>query len=218
MNIGTGRFSYPWRLRVDGPASGAENMEADEALLEAQKDPASVPVLRLFRWKHPVLSYGRLCDAHQAANQAMILSAREAVRRPTGGGAVFHDLCLSYSLAWNKDHASFPRSVKEVYRAIHETVREALSSIGVVASFHPGPSVAGGFCADAPATDDLMFQGKKIVGGAMRVTRWGRLYQGNVWAAEAKLKDNAAEAIADAFEKFFFKSAPARRPPTPSTK
>ena len=174
MNLGAERLPFPWRLRVDDPASGADNMAADEALLKAQKDPSSLPVLRLFRWKHRVLSYGRLGDAHEAANQAMNLGAREAVRRPTGGGVVLHDGSLSFSLAWRKDHPSFPRSIKDVYRAIHETVRSALFSMGVATELHAGVSAPGGFCAEAPATDDLMVQGKKIVGGAMRVTGWAR--------------------------------------------
>src|SRR5688500_5439117 len=110
-----------WRLRVDQPLSGHDNMRIDADLLEAQKEPGALPVLRLFRWAHPTLSYGRLQNGHEACNMAQMLGASEAVRRPTGGGMVRHDKDLSLSLAWRRDHPSFPRCLKDVYRAVHET-------------------------------------------------------------------------------------------------
>jgi lipoate-protein ligase A len=204
--------SVPWRLRVDGPLMGFENMEADEALLEAQKAPAAVPVLRFFRWKSKTLTFGRLQDHHAAANQTMILGCRAMARRPTGGGTVVHEKDLSFSLSWREGHPSFPRRLKEVYRAIHGTVRSALAGLGVETSFFAGPTGRGGMCFESPAVDDLMWNGKKVLGGAMRVTGFGRLYEGNLLWAEMGLDDAAVlKAVGAAFEKELFMSPPQTR-------
>jgi lipoate-protein ligase A len=198
-----------WRLRVDGPLLGFENMEADEALLESQRDPKTLPVLRFFRWKTKTLTFGRLQDHHEAANQTMILGARAMARRPTGGGNVVHDKDLSFSLSWRADHPAFPRRPSDVYRLIHGTVRSALASLGAETSFFAGPAGRGGMCFSSPALDDLLWEGKKVLGGAMRVTKFGRLYQGNLLWMEMGLEESAVcQAIATAFEKEFFKSSP----------
>jgi lipoate-protein ligase A len=201
-----------WKLRVDGPLLGFENMEADQALLESQKAPAAVPVLRFFRWKVKTLTFGRLQDQHQAANQTMILGARAMARRPTGGGSVVHSGDLSFSLAWRADHPAIPRRPREVYRLIHGTVRSALAGLGAETSFFAGPAGRGGMCFESPAPDDLMWNGKKVLGGAMRVTSFGRLYEGNLIWSEMGLDESAVlKAVGAAFEKDFFKSPPETR-------
>lgn len=206
------REPVSWRWRDDGPAGGLHNMEVDEALLEAQRDPAALPTLRVFLWSAKTLSFGRLQDRHQAANDTMILGAQAMVRRPTGGGTVLHGHDLSFSLTWRRDHPAFPSCLKNIYRGIHETVRRGLSEAGVEASLHKASarSAAGKMCFEgAPAEDDLMLNGGKILGGALRVTGWGRLYQGNLLRQELGLGEAVTKAVLrEAFEKEFF-----RRPP-----
>jgi lipoate-protein ligase A len=206
----------PWILRVDGPASGVDNMSADEALLEGQKDPSALPVLRFFTWKVPTLTFGRLQDHHDAANRTMILGARAMARRPTGGGSVVHDKDLSFSLAWRRDHPSIPACVKNVYRGVHDVVRGALAGLGVETVFHQGPAAPGGqgLCFSEPVQDDLLWRGKKVLGGAMKVAGWGRLYQGNLLWKEMGLEEGPAlRAVKAAFEREFFKTPPSSTVP-----
>lgn len=203
--------TIPWRLRVDGPSSGHENMRADESLLEAQKDPGALPVLRFFLWAHPTLSFGRLQNSHSARNLGMLSRVTEAVRRPTGGGTVLHDKDLSFSLAWRRDHPGFPACLKDIYRGIHGAVRDGLAERGVRTEFHKPAraGVGGAVCFESPAEDDLMRGERKVLGGAVRVTAWGRLYQGNLLTeALGGTAGEWAEAFTRAFEKSFF-----RRPP-----
>ncbi|MBI4396984.1 MAG: hypothetical protein HY548_07815 [Elusimicrobia bacterium] len=175
--------SFPWRLRVDGPLSGEENMRHDHDLLEAQRDQAALPTLRFFRWKQPTLSYGRLQNHEQAAERAKLYQAREIVRRPTGGGMVRHDGDLSLSLAWRRGHPFLPKCLKNIYRAIHQTVQAALQERGVETALFVSAArstPAEGICFVEPAEDDLMVAHRKVMGGALRVTGWGCLYQGNI--------------------------------------
>ncbi|MGQ0645406.1 MAG: lipoate--protein ligase family protein [Elusimicrobiota bacterium] len=196
-----------WRLREDGALSGGENMAADEVLLEEQKDPRAEPVLRFFRWARPTVSFGRLQRVDERAG-----AGADVVRRPTGGGMVRHDADLSFSLAWRRDHPGFPKCLKDVYRSIHGAARVGLAELGIEAAFYAGGTAAdaAGICFDEPAADDLMWKGKKILGGALRVTSWGRLYQGNLLAkALSREAADLVKPLSEAFQKDFFKSSPA---------
>jgi lipoyl(octanoyl) transferase len=200
-----------WRLQVDGPLSGHDNMAVDENLLDAQKDPAALPVLRFFHWNIPTLTYGRLQSGHDAANRAMIEGLSRAVRRPTGGGMVIHRDDLSLSLVWRRDHPALPSCLKNVYRSIHDTARTALAGLGVEATFHhrEGPPPKPGMCFNEPAEDDLLWRGKKILGGAIRVTGWGRLYQGNLlWQGLGMNAETMKKTLIESFTRDFFKSYP----------
>jgi lipoate-protein ligase A len=203
------RGPVAWRLVMDEARPGYENMEIDEAALAAQKDPSALPVLRLFRWNARTLSFGRLQDQHEAANQTMILGARSMVRRPTGGGTVIHDGDVSFSLAWRRDHPAFPHCLKNIYRGIHETARRALARLEVAATLHAGAAPAAPMCFEAPAEADVMVGGKKVLGGALRVTAWGRLYQGDLKLKAAGVQElSALGALRGAFEREFFQGPP----------
>jgi len=223
-----------WRLRVDGALAGFDNMHIDQALLEYQKRPDALPTMRFFQWARPTYSYGRLQDplwvgavarntkkslrleaAGEQAGGVMTVELGndrvEVVRRPTGGGVVRHDKDLSFSLSWRRDHPALPKCLKDVYKLIHATVRTALLQRNIETSFYvpmakPG---ASGFCFTEPAEDDLMWEGQKILGGALRVTGWGRLYQGNLlvepFGTDA---DSFVQNVSSVFESYFFKRPP----------
>jgi lipoate-protein ligase A len=188
----------PWRLQVDGPLPGTRNMKIDEALLRSQQDPFALPVLRLFQWKRPTVSYGRL----QPPPPARV----ESVCRPTGGGWVHHGTDLSLSLAWRRHDPRFPPCLKTIYRTIHETVQNALSNKKIETELCLSPGTSTGSCFQNPVENDLLWQGKKILGGALRVTFWGRLYQGNLLWEEMGLRlEETVPCLIEAFTKTFFR-------------
>lgn len=193
-------------------------MRIDEQLLEGQQDPDAVPTLRFFRWRQPTLSYGRLQDLRQALALAETdKRILEVVRRPTGGGMVRHDDDLSLSLVWRRDHASFPKCLKDIYRKIHKIAQAALEEKGIETTFHQNTKTGGGrsgLCFAEPAEDDLMFAGDKILGGALRVTSRARLYQGNLRTDLIGIQwEYLAADMEKSFEKTFFKQ-PARTGPS----
>jgi hypothetical protein len=49
--------------------------------------------------------------------------------------------------------------------------------------------------------DDVLLGGAKIIGGALRVTPWGCLYQGNLKTKDGVLSMDAAALIVGAWEK-----------------
>ena len=77
-----------WRDTVHDPFF---NMSMDEILLE-EAGNLGAPLIRTYRWDRPSLSIGssQLYPETEAARYAI-------VRRPTGGGNVFHDGDLTYT-------------------------------------------------------------------------------------------------------------------------
>lgn len=168
---------------VDGPLTGAENMIKDQALLNAAPNAAE-PVVRFFRWGKRTVSFGRTQKEDDARAFAASVGGAEVVQRPTGGGMVLHDKDLSFSIAWRRGAAGFPACIKNVYRVVHEALAEALVAEGYAVSlYQPAPQRLPGQCFVEPVEADVMWEGKKVIGGALRVAAGGRLYQGDIQAA-----------------------------------
>lgn len=201
-----------WTLIEQGPLLGEENMLRDREALESQRDPGALPVVRLYRWSEPTLSYGRLQSQETAQAMAAALGARAVVQRPTGGGMVFHDSDLSFSVVWRRDHSGLPPCVKNVYRLFHEAIAHEFRAQGMDVLLHQveGPKrTPPGACYQDFSQDDILWKGQKLVGGALRVTSWGRLYQGNFKELRVFPSKDWRHCLINAFTKNVFLQAPA---------
>ncbi len=197
-----------WNLAFDGALGGFENMRRDQEALDAQRDPDSVPCVRVYRWVRPTLSYGRLQSQPDPRPVGY-----DQVQRPTGGGMVFHDTDISFSVAWRRDHPGLPPCIKNVYRLFHGSFADQLRRDGwnaeLYASADPRPG-APGACYKDYAADDVIVDGLKWIGGALRVTSWGRLYQGNLKGPPAVSSTTILDEawVARVFESRVFRHAP----------
>jgi len=171
------------RLIIDEPASGAWNMAMDEALLESSENAASGACLRFYFWEQPTVSLGYF-QSHQ--DRCLHESSQDCplVRRSTGGGAIVHDIELTYSFtAPIPGHA--PVDLRAWYGAFHQTLIDELSTIRIGASLCDNPP-------RRPATDEpfLCFQRRiegdvllgdaKIAGSAQRRRQRTLLQHGSV--------------------------------------
>src|SRR3954454_7619680 len=77
----------------EGPA----NMAWDEALLDAVNNEPTTAVLRTYGWAEPTLSLGYF-QRFAAAEADPRFQDAAIVRRPTGGGALWHELEITYAL------------------------------------------------------------------------------------------------------------------------
>jgi len=116
---------------LNDPALGAvENMARDEALLRCI-GPNQPPILRTYTWHPAALSLGYFQDVAEAREQSPHIRSMPLVRRTTGGGAILHDLELTYSLTLPIDHplvAGRPNCLYDaVHRAIASAVRDTLA-------------------------------------------------------------------------------------------
>ena len=200
-----------WGLIVDGPLAGDENMRRDREALESQREHGSLPKLRLYRWVEPTLSFGRLQSRETAQAMATALGARAVVQRPTGGGMVFHDSDISFSIVWRRDQPGLPPCIKNMYRLFHEAIASEFRAQGMDVTLHQAEGAKRsppGACYQEFSQDDIIWKGQKLVGGALRVTSWGRLYQGNLKISRLQEKENWGKSLINAFKSKVFLQLP----------
>jgi lipoate---protein ligase len=145
------------------PLSGALNMGIDEALVGSVSRGEAPPTLRLYRWAPPCVTVGYFQSLEAEVDlEACRSSGVDAVRRLTGGGAVFHDAELTYSIVLPIGHPLAPDGILESYRLICAGLVAGLRELGAEASFEP--------------INDIAVGGRKISGNA-QTRRQGCLLQ-----------------------------------------
>lgn len=190
-----------WRLIVTPPASGAENMALDEALME-QAQSTQEWVLRVYSWSTPTVSFGRNQSACGRYDRDRIRDLElDVVRRPTGGRAILHDREITYSVTAPVVQAG---ELGDSYRRINTVLLCGLRSIGVHAtaaapikrSAEPGTAP----CFDEPAAGELTVDGRKLAGSAQWRTEGALLQHGSILVEDdqtilASLATDRARAI-----------------------
>lgn len=167
----------------------AEHMACDEALADA----GAVPVLRTYRWAEPAVTFGY---SQRVQNVQNFAKSRPAMRRWTGGGLVIHGADLTLGL-WIPSSVDFALLTSpQIYQAIHEAFLPAIRKILPTAKLvSPNDCKCGPVCFESPVAHDIVSDAHKILGGAMRRSRSGVLYQGSLQAAVPEI--SLAEALAD---------------------
>jgi lipoate-protein ligase A len=156
------------------PRDAALNMAIDEALLHA----ASSPILRVYRWLRPSVSFGYFGRFDSVANA---WPGREMVRRWTGGGVVSHGEDITYTLIVPRGLPFLRHSARESYRMIHEEMAGYLGGAGRVVDVAAKSSgKVSDACFENPVAFDLLAGGMKIAGAAQRRTQNGLLHQGSI--------------------------------------
>lgn len=156
----------PFILWVDrAPRPGWLNMAIDCALLE--RADAGERWLRLYAWGPPCLSFGRHEPAARRYDAGRVAAlGLSAVRRPTGGRAVWHAGELTYAVAAPDDGLG---TVREAYTATHRMLRDGLRSLGAAAELAPrgdAVPVGAGACYAAAVGGEVVVSGGKVVGSA----------------------------------------------------
>ncbi len=175
-----------YRLWCDPrPRPGWLNMAIDAALLERAR--GGERWLRLYAWE-PTLSFGRHEPAARRYDRRAIeASAIPAVRRPTGGRAVWHAGEVTYAVS---APAASLGALREAYRDIHFVLRDAIRRLGAPAELAParrasardGASTAldAGACFAGSAGGEVLIGGRKVVGSAQLRHGGGLLQHGSV--------------------------------------
>lgn len=167
----------------------AEQMACDEALAGV----AEAPVFRTYRWAEPAVTFGY---AQRLQNVQTLAHGRPVMRRWTGGGTVFHGSELTLGLAIPARGAFTCLSSAQIYQAIHEALLPAIRKIIPEAKLVSLEDCrCGPVCFESPVAYDIVAGPRKILGGALRRSRQGVLYQGSLHADISPLA--LAEALAD---------------------
>lgn len=168
-------IDLPCRVLPHRVADGPSNMALDEALLDSVDRDPSAAVVRTYEWSVPTLSLGYFGEFAEAEADPRWRDV-PIVRRPTGGGALWHDREITYAVVIPGSHpASRPSSA--LYRAIHSAIAAELRALGLDArrlgDLGPvDPSDPRRFlCFADRDAEDIVAQGSKLVGSAQRRRR-----------------------------------------------
>ncbi len=140
-----------WRLIKTIKTNGAMQMAIDEAILTHRIKNKVPNTLRFFTWNPKCLTIGYFQNLKKEVDieKAKALGI-DVVRRYTGGGAVFHDKELTYSLAISEKYV--PQDITESYKFICSGIIRGLNLMGVASDFKP--------------VNDIVVGNKKISGNA----------------------------------------------------
>ncbi|MHC1709539.1 MAG: biotin/lipoate A/B protein ligase family protein [Methanomassiliicoccales archaeon] len=140
-----------WRVLRYEKANAAYNMALDEAIAEAVAFRVAGPTIRFYGWEPAAVSVGRFQKLDDVVDlEGCRRLGVDVVRRSTGGGAVFHDQEMTYSVICPED--MMPADINEAYREIGGWIVNALKFIGIEGTFEP--------------INDVLVNGKKISGSA----------------------------------------------------
>lgn len=172
-----------WRLLVDEPRKGAENMAVDATLLRQVASGQSRPTLRLYAWEPLCLSLGYGQSVQDADADRLQQHGWHLVRRPTGGKSILHGDELTYSVTLPRDHELAQGDVVESYRRISQALLRALQILGLAPQSErqaKGNQGVGPVCFEVPSHYEITVQGKKLIGSAQVRQRDGILQHGSL--------------------------------------
>ena len=160
------------RLQVirDPARSGAENMAADARLLE-RHTPGDDPVLRLYRWSPPAVSYGYHQSEDDFDVAAVAARGYGLVRRPTGGRAILHADELTYAVVGDARCELFGDSLHTAYEVINEALLRFVRDLGLEPDVSEGESLAearGAVCFASAGRHEMTVGERKLIGSAQR--------------------------------------------------
>ncbi|MFO0957921.1 MAG: biotin/lipoate A/B protein ligase family protein [Isosphaeraceae bacterium] len=149
-------------------SDGATNMAVDEALLERAE--LGEAWIRTYTWDRPTLSLGYFQEWAWIGRESRWQGV-PVVRRPTGGGALWHDREITYAVALPKGHP-LARHHVALYEAIHDAIASRIRSLGIAAD-RRGPSADPGrikpfLCFEDRDPSDVVSGPTKLVGSAQR--------------------------------------------------
>ena len=142
-----------WRLLKTENISAAKNMAIDRAVLVANSKGKSPPTVRFFTWKPSAISIGYFQSLEEEVDLDICKKLGvDYVRRITGGGAVFHDDELTYSIVISENHPKIPKNIMESYGRICGAIINGLDYLGIESNYKP--------------INDIIANSKKISGNA----------------------------------------------------
>jgi lipoate---protein ligase len=169
-----------------GTGTAKANMNLDRSLLSMLPE-LKKPLLHFYSWKGNCATYGHFIDPYSILDEEK-LSAHdiEFVKRPTGGGIVFHNGTMSFSVLIPASHPLYSSNTGRSYIAINSIVINALKAFSgntldphlIIEEPPPHSPQCEYFCMAKLSPYDIIIDGKKVGGSAQRITRKGLLHQG----------------------------------------
>jgi lipoate-protein ligase A len=183
------------RTIIDTARNPAFNMAADLFLLNSCVNHKTIFV-RFYQWSPASISIGLMQDASALLDfPAMNKNNVAWIRRPTGGRAVLHENDITYSCIFPVPIVEMGKNIMETYRIISQCLMEGLKNIGIqCVSCDSTQSLTETKrelklpCFLAPNRNEIMVEGKKLVGSAQKRGAEAILQHGSIPLTKAYRK------------------------------
>jgi lipoate-protein ligase A len=172
-----------WRLITEKAHEGSLNMALDEAAAETAAD-GGPRTLRVYRWEPGTLSLGYHQPADTVDWDYCDREGVPVVRRPTGGGGIYHDFSgdISYSIV--VPAGDVPGDLMASYELLLEPVLDAFDRMGVPAAVAEERAEAihqpSCYLRAVHPAHDVVVGGRKISGTAQHRTRDAVVQHGSI--------------------------------------
>ncbi|WP_406700026.1 lipoate--protein ligase [Singulisphaera sp. Ch08] len=158
-------------------------MALDEALLNAAAESPGLAFFRTYEWTEPTLSLGYFQSISQAESEPRWRDVA-IVRRPTGGGAIWHHHEVTYALVLPVSHPSARRG-GTLYQEVHAAIARTFLSQGIPVMRRGEATtleerVRPFLCFQDRDAEDLVLTGSKVVGSAQRRRGGAVLQHGSI--------------------------------------
>ena len=104
------------------------------------------------------------------------------MRRPTGGGVVYHGEDTTYTVVVPPTNALYAMKTADAYCALHKAIAAAFESQPALHHAQLRSPQGQYECFQRPVHGDVVADGRKLAGGAQRRTKSGMLHQGSIAA------------------------------------
>ncbi len=183
-----------WRLLFTPDVDPYMNMAIDEALtrkcIDSEDRPAAI---RFYTWKEISCSIGyfqKIENVFKTPNGKKI----PVVRRPTGGGIVYHGNDITFSIVKRRIQSNRQEGITSFYKLVGESLLRGLERLGFTCTFYLPEEESHrsaqerkplnnrlsqqSSCSVTPAKYDIMINGSKVAGYAARKSQGAILCQG----------------------------------------
>ncbi|WP_459191694.1 lipoate--protein ligase family protein [Halosimplex sp. J119] len=173
-----------WRLITEESRPGPMNMALDEVAAESAAEEG-IRTLRVYRWEPSTLSLGYHQDPATIDWEFCEREGITVTRRPTGGGAIYHDERGDVSYSIIAPAEELPGDLMDSYELLCQPLLDAFEGMGVDAGFaaEERPAIYSPACylrALHPAHDVVASDGRKISGNAQYRQRDAVVQHGSI--------------------------------------
>lgn len=195
-----------FRLIRSGPAAAIDNMALDELIFNRYMADG-IPVFRIYAWSSPSFTYGVSQRCEDEINIKRCASdGIQIAKRMTGGGILFHNDEITYSIACSKEDIGEPAGVFVSYKKLCSFLISFYRSLGLNASFalestgFEKMSSPHELCSASHEKYDIVINGKKIGGNAQKRKKKAVFQHGSIplnidWALVRRYAKSLPEDI-----------------------
>lgn len=175
-----------FKLIRSHPGNAVDNMILDEKIFSRYLEDG-IGVFRIYSWQGPSFTYGTSQQAEGEIDLVRCIQDGISIaQRITGGGILFHNNEITYSLSCSKADIGEDNNVFVSYRQICSFLVSFYESLGLKAYFalesedFKSKSIPHQLCSASHEKYDIVINGKKIGGNAQKRKRTAVFQHGSI--------------------------------------